>query len=69
MMTWLRLVGGVLIGLVGLVWLGQGLNLIKGSFMTGQAQWAVIGVVLILVAAWLLWSAIQQRGAQRDRVA
>ncbi len=66
---WIKVIVGVLVGLLGLVWLGQGLNLIKGSFMTGQAQWAVIGVVLILVAAWLLWSAIQQRGAQRDRVA
>jgi hypothetical protein len=68
-MMWVKVIVGVLVGLLGLVWLGQGLNLIKGSFMTGQPQWAVIGVVLILVAAWLLWSAIQQRGGQRDRVA
>jgi hypothetical protein len=68
-MMWIKVIVGVLVGLLGLVWLGQGLNLIKGSFMTGQPQWAVIGVVLILVAAWLLWSALQQRGGQRDRVA
>ena len=66
---WIKVIVGVLVGLLGLVWVGQGLNLIKGSFMTGQAQWAAIGVVLILVAAWLLWSAVQQRGGQRDRVA
>jgi hypothetical protein len=61
-MTWVRLIVGILLGLVGLVWLGQGLNLIKGSMMTGQAQWAVIGVVLIIVAAWLVWGAARARG-------
>jgi hypothetical protein len=62
-MVWLRLIGGILIGLLGLVWLGQGLNLIKGSFMTGQTQWAIIGAILIVVAAWLIWGAL--RGRQR----
>ncbi len=61
-MTWLRLAVGVLVGLVGLVWLGQGLNLIKGSLMTGQPQWATIGSVLVVVAAWLLWGAVRARG-------
>jgi hypothetical protein len=61
-MVWLKLIVGVLLGLLGLAWVGQGLNLIKGSFMTGQGQWAVIGIVLIVIAAWLVWSAMQQRG-------
>ena len=65
-MTWVRLVVGVVLGLIGLVWLGQGLNLIKGSMMTGQPQWAVIGVVLILVAAWLVWGAIRARSRVRS---
>jgi len=56
-MVWLRLIGGILIGLLGLVWLGQGLNLIKGSFMTGQTQWAIIGAILLVVAVWLIWGA------------
>jgi hypothetical protein len=62
-MLWIRLVAGILLGLIGLVWLGQGLNLIKGSMMTGQIQWAVIGIVLILVAAWLLWGFVRGRAA------
>lgn len=56
-MTWLRLGVGLLVGLLGVVWLGQGLNVIKGSFMTGQPQWAVIGAVLLVIATWLLWGA------------
>lgn len=50
----LMIVGGLLL-LVGLVWAGQGANLIGGSFMTGQSTWLVIGVVAILVGAALLW--------------
>jgi len=65
-MTWLRLVAGIVIGLIGLVWLGQGLNLIKGSMMTGQLQWAVIGLVLIVVAAWLLWGFVRSRASMRS---
>jgi hypothetical protein len=52
--------------LVGLVWLGQGLNLIKGSFMTGQSQWATLGVVLVIVAARLIWGAVHARGRVRS---
>jgi aryl-alcohol dehydrogenase-like predicted oxidoreductase len=53
-MTAGRIVVGVLLCLVGGVWLGQGLGLIHGSFMTGEAQWAVIGGVLIALGAGLL---------------
>jgi hypothetical protein len=65
-MMWLRLVGGILIGLLGLVWLGQGLNLIKGSFMTGQIQWAIVGAVLVLIAAWLIYGAVRAKAAVRQ---
>lgn len=47
----------VLIGLLGLVWLGQGFGLIKGSFMTGSGLWAGIGAVLVAGAvAMLIWA-------------
>ena len=59
---WAKLIAGILIGLLGLVWLGQGVGLIAGSFMTGQTMWAVIGLVLIVIAAWLLWSTYRSRG-------
>ena len=35
---------GALLVLVGVVWSLQGLNLLGGSFMTGQGQWLAIGV-------------------------
>jgi hypothetical protein len=56
-----RLVIGVLLCLVGAVWLGQGVGWIGGSFMTGQALWAVIGTIAILFGVTLL------RGLRRGR--
>jgi membrane protein implicated in regulation of membrane protease activity len=52
----------VLIGLVGLVWLGQGVGAIPGSFMTGSQLWAAIGAVLVVVAVLLaLWEYRRRR--------
>jgi biotin transporter BioY len=69
-MMWVKLVGGVVLLLLGVVWLGQGLGFIRGSFMTGQAMWAIIGAVLVVIAAWLLWSVVQSRrvGASSQNV-
>jgi hypothetical protein len=36
---------GSLLCLIGAVWIGQGLGVIGGSFMTGEGIWAVIGAV------------------------
>lgn len=45
-----RLVLALVIALAGLVWLGQGLGFIPGSFMTGSLFWAVVGAVLVGLA-------------------
>jgi uncharacterized membrane protein YcjF (UPF0283 family) len=50
----IRLAIGALLVLVGLVWVGQGVGLIEGSFMTGEAVWAVIGAVCLALGAMLL---------------
>ncbi len=47
------LVGAVPI-VVGLVWIFQGIGVLHGSFMTGEAVWAVIGVACVLAGAALL---------------
>lgn len=46
MKTFLRIVGVLLI-LGGAVWFLQGINVLPGSFMTGQIQWAVYGGLAI----------------------
>jgi hypothetical protein len=45
---------GLVLVLTGLIWGGQGLGLIGGSFMTGQTRWLVIGVVVAVAGAALL---------------
>lgn len=45
----------VLCILTGIVWIGQGVGLIHGSFMTGRVEWSVIGAILAAAAALALW--------------
>ena len=45
----------VLAILIGVVWIGQGVGLIRGSFMTGRVEWSVIGSIVAGVAAIALW--------------
>ena len=58
---WIRVAVGVVCVLVGAVWIGQGAGWIHGSFMTGEAVWFVIGVVLVVLGAWLVVSARRTR--------
>lgn len=52
---------GLLLVLVGGVWMGQGLGYLPGSFMTGQMQWFYIGG-LCLIAGVILMGASLRRG-------
>jgi hypothetical protein len=46
---------GVLLALVGLVWLLQGLGVLQGSIMSDQSQWAVIGVVVFIIGGGIVF--------------
>jgi hypothetical protein len=52
--------GGVFL-VVGVIWLGQGVGLIGGSFMTGEAVWAVIGGICMVVGALLVRTGFRWR--------
>ena len=52
---------GVLCLLVGCVWILQGINIIPGSFMTGQEKWAIYGGLLVVAGIGLLISANRRR--------
>ena len=52
---------GALAALVGGIWFLQGINVLPGSFMTGQAKWAVYGGVLLVAAVALLAWANRRR--------
>jgi hypothetical protein len=53
-MRYVLLIVGGLIALVGAVWLLQGAGILPGSFMTGQAFWAIVGVVFLAVGGALV---------------
>jgi hypothetical protein len=64
-MTVARRVLGALLVVTGAVWLGQGLNLIQGSSMTGSTFWAVVGGLCVVVGLGLLsWPWRQPREEQ-----
>ena len=52
---------GVLCLLAGCVWVLQGINILPGSFMTGQTKWAIYGAVLVVIGIALLTSANRRR--------
>ena len=41
--------------LAGLVWFLQGINILPGSFMTGQIQWAINGGIAMIVGSSILF--------------
>lgn len=45
----------VLIVLAGAVFFLQGINVLPGSYMTGDPQWAVNGGIMIVVGAVVFW--------------
>ena len=52
--TWIRRAIAIVLLLVGVVWFFQGVGVIEGSFMTGEAVWAVIGAVCVAAGLALL---------------
>ena len=54
-MRWVARAIWTLLLLTGLVFLGQGVGLIPGSFMTGRIEWAVIGGLMAGTGALLFW--------------
>jgi hypothetical protein len=61
-----RLTTGILVVLVGIVFVGQGTGLLRGSsFMVDDPRWAVIGTFLVVVGAVLSISALRSMRSLR----
>ena len=56
---------GVIAVIIGGVFAGQGMNLIPGSFMTGNRMWFSIG--LVLVAVGIILMVVGLRRSRTDR--
>lgn len=58
---WIVAIG---LAVVGFVWIGQGLGLLRGSsFMVGDTRWAIAGVVVAAGGLILGWTALRNRRA------
>ena len=53
-MRMLMTIVGVLLVLMGGVWILQGINILPGSFMTGQTKWAVYGALTVVAGIVLI---------------
>ncbi|GAB1471891.1 hypothetical protein MASR2M66_27690 [Chloroflexota bacterium] len=45
----------ILLMLSGIIWILQGINILPGSFMTGDPQWAINGAITALIGVALFW--------------
>ena len=55
-----RTIGAVLLIATGLVWIGQGTGLLKGSsFMVGDPFWAWLGLFCVACGAIVAWVAMR----------
>jgi hypothetical protein len=48
---------GVLLLLIGVIWILQGINVLPGSFMTGQIKWAAYGGLAVVAGLGALYGA------------
>lgn len=58
---WPFLVPGVILCGAGLVWTLQGLDVLRGSVMSGSSVWATVGPIVLVVGLVLIAVAIARR--------
>jgi protein-S-isoprenylcysteine O-methyltransferase Ste14 len=64
-----RTVVGVVMILLGGLWISQGTGAVQGSMMSGHGQYTALGVVVVLLGvACVLWG-WRSRGSKRDGAA
>jgi hypothetical protein len=60
-MRWVLIGLGLVLDLIGIIWFFQGINILPGSFMTGQPFWAVAGAITALVGIGLILLGLRRR--------
>jgi uncharacterized membrane protein HdeD (DUF308 family) len=53
-MKWLLNIIGVIFILSGIVWFLQGINILLGSFMSGDRLYSLLGILLVVVGMIIL---------------
>jgi uncharacterized membrane protein len=63
-MKTLMLIAGVLVTLIGLLWLGQGMGVVQwpsDSFMIGSMRWVYVGSVMAIMGIGLIAYALRRK--------
>jgi len=66
-MKWLLNIVGVILVLIGIVWFFQGINVLLGSFMSGNSSYAVLGGLLVLAGSIILIFNYRSRKSDKDK--
>ncbi|MDG4824362.1 hypothetical protein O7635_21130 [Asanoa sp. WMMD1127] len=61
MTGWFRLTLGLLAVVVGLVWTLQGLGYLRGSLMSGDDVWTIVGPIVVVLGLVLLVVGLRAR--------
>ena len=63
---WPFVVGAILV-LIGIIWTLQGIGVLGGSAMSGQAMWAIVGpIVGVIGVVLIVVGAARRRTGDRD---
>ena len=57
---------GIVLLLIGGLWILQGANIVGGSFMSGQSQWLYTGIVAAAVGLILLYWSFRSAQSARN---
>ncbi len=60
-MRWVANIIGIILLLVGIIWILQGVNVLPGSFMTGNILYAVLGFIRDMIGIGLLFYANRRK--------
>lgn len=52
----LYIIGGLVV-LSGVIWILQGINILPGSFMSGNPQWAINGAIAVVIGGAIIYMA------------
>jgi uncharacterized membrane protein HdeD (DUF308 family) len=65
-MKWFLNILGVVMVLIGVVWFFQGINVLLGSFMSGNSLYSVLGIILVVAGIIILAFSNRPRKSVQD---
>ena len=66
-MKWFLNILGVVLVLIGVVWFFQGINILLGSFMSGNSLYSVLGIILVVAGIIILAFSNRPRKSIQDK--